>query len=125
MCACFFFSSRRRHTRCALVTEVQTCALPILGACSIGEHDARPVVVREDERAFDRPRRDDDLLRPHLPQPFAWLAGGPPSGVIGQLLGKADPSMWTLAESDGSRQQRDVWTGCQASYDSDDIRVGK
>src|SRR3546814_5464113 len=25
-----FFSSRRRHTRCALVTGVQTCALPIL-----------------------------------------------------------------------------------------------
>src|SRR3546814_534303 len=36
MCWCvyvfgeFFFSSRRRHTRCALVTGVQTCALPIL-----------------------------------------------------------------------------------------------
>src|SRR3546814_13177318 len=28
----FFFSSRRRHTRCALVTGVQTCALPI---CSL------------------------------------------------------------------------------------------
>src|SRR3546814_13759556 len=28
----FFFSSRRRHTRCALVTGVQTCALPILSA---------------------------------------------------------------------------------------------
>src|SRR3546814_8483560 len=26
---CFFFSSRRRHTRCALVTGVQTCALSI------------------------------------------------------------------------------------------------
>src|SRR3546814_9591455 len=29
MCVFFFFSSRRRHTRCALVTGVQTCALPI------------------------------------------------------------------------------------------------
>src|SRR3546814_4621221 len=29
----FFFSSRRRHTRCALVTGVQTCALPIFGHC--------------------------------------------------------------------------------------------
>src|SRR3546814_14434751 len=27
----FFFSSRRRHTMCALVTGVQTCALPISG----------------------------------------------------------------------------------------------
>src|SRR3546814_12300572 len=32
-CVFFFFSSRRRHTRCALVTGVQTCALPI---CSRG-----------------------------------------------------------------------------------------
>src|SRR3546814_11096131 len=30
MVCLFFFSSRRRHTRCALVTGVQTCALPIL-----------------------------------------------------------------------------------------------
>src|SRR3546814_16018762 len=29
----FFFSSRRRHTRCALVTGVQTCALPICSRC--------------------------------------------------------------------------------------------
>src|SRR3546814_9399890 len=29
VCYIFFFSSRRRHTRCALVTGVQTCALPI------------------------------------------------------------------------------------------------
>src|SRR3546814_3187879 len=29
-----FFSSRRRHTRCALVTGVQTCALPISPACA-------------------------------------------------------------------------------------------
>src|SRR3546814_20259827 len=31
----FFFSSRRRHTRCALVTGVQTCALPISSAGGI------------------------------------------------------------------------------------------
>src|SRR3546814_8728777 len=30
----FFFSSRRRHTRCALVTGVQTCALPISAEAS-------------------------------------------------------------------------------------------
>src|SRR3546814_10464031 len=29
---CVLFSSRRRHTRCALVTGVQTCALPIAAA---------------------------------------------------------------------------------------------
>src|SRR3546814_13155380 len=31
----FFFSSRRRHTRCALVTGVQTCALPISMAAAM------------------------------------------------------------------------------------------
>src|SRR3546814_1632608 len=30
-----FFSSRRRHTRCALVTGVQTCALPICEALGV------------------------------------------------------------------------------------------
>src|SRR3546814_4795080 len=32
----FFFSSRRRHTRCALVTGVQTCALPISSRHKVG-----------------------------------------------------------------------------------------
>src|SRR3546814_13110335 len=43
MAACvlyrYFFSSRRRHTRCALVTGVQTCALPI---CEPAPEDANP-----------------------------------------------------------------------------------
>src|SRR3546814_16002503 len=34
--SCFVFSSRRRHTRCALVTGVQTCALPILARFGFG-----------------------------------------------------------------------------------------
>src|SRR3546814_20752918 len=47
----FFFSSRRRHTRCALVTGVQTCALPILvaGARLLG--DAAQFVRRGERRA--------------------------------------------------------------------------
>src|SRR3546814_5585145 len=35
----FLFSSRRRHTRCALVTGVQTCALPI---CLDTTHEVLP-----------------------------------------------------------------------------------
>src|SRR3546814_16751354 len=39
-CCCLCFSSRRRHTRCALVTGVQTCALPIcLFLASTGKGD--------------------------------------------------------------------------------------
>src|SRR3546814_1218750 len=37
----FFFSSRRRHTRCALVTGVQTGALPILLWASTGTKDPK------------------------------------------------------------------------------------
>src|SRR3546814_14493054 len=43
----FFFSSRRRHTRCALVTGVQTCALPIYRlealADSLGRDNVHPL----------------------------------------------------------------------------------
>src|SRR3546814_18187846 len=38
----FFFSSRGRHTRCALVTGVQTCALPI---CSLQRLSRRPPLL--------------------------------------------------------------------------------
>src|SRR3546814_10756965 len=47
----FFFSSRRRHTRCALVTGVQTCALPIcqpLLTAPVGVHDVHLVAPRSD-----------------------------------------------------------------------------
>src|SRR3546814_10764711 len=37
--AFLFFSSRRRHTRCALVTGVQTCALPIYHRGQVGPGD--------------------------------------------------------------------------------------
>src|SRR3546814_13516550 len=39
----FFFSSRRRHTRCALVTGVQTCALPI-SSVTRALMDVRPLM---------------------------------------------------------------------------------
>src|SRR3546814_12182629 len=47
MLVCFFFSSRRRHTRCALVTGVQTCALPILtvGGGVRSAEDARALLL--------------------------------------------------------------------------------
>src|SRR3546814_11629864 len=44
---CFFFSSRRRHTRCALVTGVQTCALPICRlALTVADGTANALVLR-------------------------------------------------------------------------------
>src|SRR3546814_20233210 len=55
-----FVSSRRRHTVCALVTGVQTCALPI---CRAGENgnpaEERPLLLRRSEHL-------DGALRAHL-----------------------------------------------------------
>src|SRR3546814_6241819 len=62
-CAClcfvlFFFSSRRRHTRCALVTGVQTCALPI------------------SRRSRDRPASWSRQERAAEPMPCSSTSGG-------------------------------------------------
>src|SRR3546814_9366888 len=53
----FCFSSRRRHTRCALVTGVQTCALPILSRFILalkvalaGSRDAGTIIFDEIDR---------------------------------------------------------------------------
>src|SRR3546814_634506 len=46
---CVFFSSRRRHTRCALVTGVQTCALPI---SSVQGSGAKNRITQDDVRQF-------------------------------------------------------------------------
>src|SRR3546814_1412090 len=47
----FFFSSRRRHTRCALVTGVQTCALPIFTR----EMNGQAVLEEMNLRCFGAP----------------------------------------------------------------------
>src|SRR3546814_6294893 len=55
----FLFSSRRRHTRCALVTGVQTCALPIyLVAAGIAGLHVRSARASDLERSFARIRYD-------------------------------------------------------------------
>src|SRR3546814_5834346 len=65
----FFFSSRRRHTRCALVTGVLTCALPIfyLYLKQVFQDERR--VEKALTELFDRPAIA--LSRP-LPDGF-WL----------------------------------------------------
>src|SRR3546814_2150369 len=75
----FFFSSRRRHTRCALVTGVQTCALPI--SCRI-EHrrHRRPVRARfaREQRPSEKRKGDGGDMRPdngEQPADVGW--GGP------------------------------------------------
>src|SRR3546814_2770996 len=50
MLVVFFLSSRRRHTRCASVTGVQPCALPIYrGALPALRRPSRPCLQRRAE----------------------------------------------------------------------------
>src|SRR3546814_2004745 len=60
VCVCFFFSSRRRHTRCALVTGVQTCALPILWRSADVEQERRIAIYDLLEGNHFAPRRPHD-----------------------------------------------------------------
>src|SRR3546814_12391538 len=55
---CFFFSSRRRHTRCALVTGVQTCALPIF-MLRESEMARRRLLTRDERRRLFDPPSDE------------------------------------------------------------------
>src|SRR3546814_16841585 len=72
----FFFSSRRRHTRCALVTGVQTCALPIfIGPCTwIGS-------LQSCSTPCCRPRTEYGSGSPKLSEG----GGRPTDGLVGQL----------------------------------------
>src|SRR3546814_10609015 len=60
---CYFFSSRRRHTRCALVTGVQTCARPISsrttsrGPVSQSKHTAARPLASDSSNVLDKPSK--------------------------------------------------------------------
>src|SRR3546814_9776225 len=72
----FFFSSRRRHTRCALVTGVQTCALPIL--------PVRKDAFREKVKlAPSAPDRHDLAVFGDMDAAFGLVLTSPATGAIG------------------------------------------
>src|SRR3546814_8434554 len=57
----FFFSSRRRHTRCALVTGVQTCALPIYAPCAPDQFPGRKRMEADGTAYCDLPIKRETL----------------------------------------------------------------
>src|SRR3546814_6937553 len=57
----FFFSSRRRHTICSLVTGVQTCALPISVVKADADLRRIPFVVLTTSQAVEDILRTYDL----------------------------------------------------------------
>src|SRR3546814_8697435 len=85
----FFFSSRRRHTRCALVTGVKTCALPICRCRPCGADRGRSGYP-EDPPYTEGRQQDLRLLqpegrregRPRRPEPPALFAEGDRKSVV-------------------------------------------
>src|SRR3546814_9249214 len=71
----FFFSSRRRHTRCALVTGVQTCALPIFTRALVYPSPSRHAPF-SGEPAFARLRDGVDILDVANVGVYAVIGGG-------------------------------------------------
>src|SRR3546814_13259569 len=62
-----FFSSRRRHTRCALVTGVQTCALPIFKRTAYCCFESKLSRVLQEQgrtqlgKPWDKPKKEQCL----------------------------------------------------------------
>src|SRR3546814_8400884 len=75
-CIFFFFSSRRRHTSGALVTGVQTCALPICHrGCRLGI--SYPEIYEMQVRAIfeavvEVARQDGGTVQPEIMIPLAF-----------------------------------------------------
>src|SRR3546814_14093850 len=89
----FFFTSRRRHTRCALVTGVQTCALPIFTLTDDGD-----LPLTEDTA------QDDAMIRRHV----AYVRE---DGDIPFALGGDHAVTFPLVEEIGRASGRE--RGCQ------------
>src|SRR3546814_6644867 len=85
----FFFSSRRRHTRCALVTGVQTCALPIsvLGAAAglDAEQGAKLHLAARMMAAVDALRLPHQLVERQVEQ-FGDLVARPVVAGLGHAM---------------------------------------
>src|SRR3546814_7109659 len=68
----FFFSSRRRHTRCALVTGVQTCALPISRLVPFIESEAYVAPSAADAPGSDKMMRGLAEMVAHAARADQW-----------------------------------------------------
>src|SRR3546814_16929528 len=100
-----FFSSRRRHTRCALVTGVQTCALPICQA-----EKTRPRLPERGRQIIMLARMMDDMARPEP----AHAVRAAVEGIISEIVEAEakDPRPPPAFERDSRSEERRVGKEC-------------
>src|SRR3546814_2929133 len=103
----FFFSSRRRHTRCALVTGVQTCALPIYPP------NAYTASCTTRVQAACVPRSATLVTQP-VP-PFSRISPAYLRKTVGIEIGQAQACAFLSKTGAGRPPQ----TGCGACYEYD------
>ncbi|GJE72684.1 hypothetical protein CHKEEEPN_4243 [Methylorubrum podarium] len=75
---------------------------------ALGEHDAGPVVVGEDEGALVGAAGEHHLARPHLPQALAGRLARGRRQVVGDPLGHRDVVVVVVAEGRGAGEQDHV-----------------
>ena len=82
----------------------------------VGEHDARSVVVGEDQRTLDRPRGQHDFTRPHLPQPLARQVRVGDELGFNEPFAQPDEILSVIAECLRTRLEPNVRRAAQRSY---------
>src|SRR3546814_15243198 len=106
----FFFSSRRRHTRCALVTGVQTCALPIFevgcgdgfGIPIIAQNAGSVVGIDVDSRLIEDNRRRLASIT-NLTFAEVNICDGPPAGRLDRKSGGLGKGVSVRVDTGGGR----------------------
>src|SRR3546814_20301147 len=110
-----FFSSRRRHTRCALVTGVQTCALPISTATCRCRAPARKLPEQDifGRRIVDRQRfaggdvAARDKLEPlHVEPAIGIAAVGKVADEVGAGNVQSGPDLQAVLPQFGRSEER-------------------
>src|SRR3546814_14436548 len=122
----FCFSSRRRHTRCALVTGVQTCALPIwhgeVGEALVTHRGVDAIGFVGSPATGERITRSAGLKRSILELsgngPIVVCADRTEESRVGQECVSTCSSRWSRFHA---KKKTDVGT-CQHKYSTLDLK---
>src|SRR3546814_15872380 len=118
----FFFSSRRRHTRCELVTGVQTCALPIssgdTGSAAIeavaGREHIRIFMLHPEGRVSDVQRRQmTTVLAPNVHNIAIYGSFDEAQAMVKRLLGDEEAGS---QESEERRVGKECVSKCRSRW---------
>src|SRR3546814_5265967 len=116
-CGFFFFSSRRRHTSCALVTGVQTCALPICDGRRKIRFDPQKLSPTEKRDRLELTEKKDLHLREG--DRIRWTANDKDRGLHNAALARVltvDASGVTVERSEERRVGKEWGRTCRSRW---------